>query len=132
MSSQEQRKRWRDYRRSPAGKTATKKYRNSITGREKIKEYNRRRNQARRISCLIAYSGTEPHCACCGEKHLEFLAIDHINGGGNKHRRDNKLSSGDHFFRWLQQNNYPEGFQVLCHNCNQAKGYYGKCPHQNI
>jgi len=19
----------------------------------------------------------------------------------------------------------------FCHNCNQAKGYYGKCPHKN-
>lgn len=33
---------------------------------------------------------------------------------------------------WLRRNNYPNGFQVLCHNCNMAKGFYGKCPHQSI
>ena len=26
-------------------------------------------------------------CACCGEDRYEFLSIDHINGGGAKHRR---------------------------------------------
>ena len=25
---------------------------------------------------------------------------------------------------------YPPGYQVLCHNCNLAKGFYGSCPHQ--
>jgi hypothetical protein len=32
------------------------------------------------------------------------------------------------------QNNFPEGFQILCHNCNFAKGFprnNGKCPHEN-
>ena len=28
-----------------------------------------------------------------------------------------------------RKNNYPEGFQVLCSNCNFAKGKYGSCPH---
>jgi len=25
---------------------------------------------------------------------------------------------------------YPTGFRVLCHNCNQAIGLYGYCPHK--
>ena len=33
---------------------------------------------------------------------------------------------------WRQQN--PEQaakiFQVLCHNCNMSKGFYGYCPHE--
>ena len=28
------------------------------------------------------------------------------------------------------KNNFPKGFQILCHNCNIAKGHYGKCPHE--
>lgn len=67
-------------------------------------------------------------CACCGEDAIEFLSIDHINGGGHKHRK--KTGGGTSFYLWLKRNNYPPGFQVLCYNCNQAKGYYGKCPHQ--
>ena len=31
---------------------------------------------------------------------------------------------------WMIKNNFPKGFQVLCHNCNLAKGFYGKCPHE--
>ena len=66
-------------------------------------------------------------CACCGEDKIEFLAIDHINGGGTKHRKE--VGSGIHLYQWLRRNNYPEGFRVLCHNCNQALGTYGYCPH---
>jgi predicted restriction endonuclease len=66
-------------------------------------------------------------CACCGERRYEFLSIDHINGGGNKHRKE--IGNGK-IYLWLIKNSYPEGFQVLCCNCNQAKGHYGYCPHE--
>jgi hypothetical protein len=33
-------------------------------------------------------------------------------------------------YRWLISSGFPEGFRVLCHNCNQAIGLYGFCPHQ--
>jgi hypothetical protein len=76
-------------------------------------------------------------CNCCGEDTLEFLAIDHINGKGNEHRR--KISpknqtnvSSTVMYRWLIKNNYPDGFQILCHNCNVAKHHHGICPHKKI
>jgi hypothetical protein len=71
------------------------------------------------------------NCACCPNEtvnFLEFLAIDHVAGGGNQHRK--ALGGGDKVYRWLVSNGYPEGFQVLCHNCNCAKGFYGECPHE--
>lgn len=68
-------------------------------------------------------------CVCCGETMPEFLTIDHINGGGTKQRKE--TGGGGEFYRWLIKNNYPDGFQTLCMNCNHAKGHYGKCPHQN-
>jgi hypothetical protein len=40
------------------------------------------------------------------------------------------LRGGVRFYSWLRRNNYPEGYQVLCFNCNIAKGLYGVCPHQ--
>jgi hypothetical protein len=58
---------------------------------------------------------------------LHFLCIDHINGGGSKHRREGKFPS---MYQWLKTHNFPEGFQVLCHNCNMAKFIYGVCPHR--
>lgn len=76
---------------------------------------------------MFAHYGSE--CACCGEDHREFLCIDHIEGGGNKHRAE-VGGTGSVFYAWLRRNGWPEGFRVLCHNCNQARGLYGACPHE--
>jgi hypothetical protein len=85
--------------------------------KEKQREY--------RITALKHYGGGEPHCNCCGETIIEFLSFDHINGGGTKHRK--KIGGG--IALYLIKNNFPLDFQVLCHNCNQAKEFYGDCPH---
>lgn len=82
-----------------------------------------------RIEVLSAYSKGKPQCACCSEETLEFLCIDHINGGGMAHLKQLNRR-GISFYVWLKKNNYPKGFQVLCHNCNLAKGFYSVCPHQ--
>lgn len=74
-----------------------------------------------------AYGG--PICSCCGEKEFFFLSMDHIEGGGNKHR---KSIGRARIYRWLKAQNYPSGFQVLCFNCNLAKGFYGHCPHDIV
>ena len=82
-----------------------------------------------REETMLRYGGNPPRCQCCQESTRQFLAIDHINGGGCKHRK--QLGSfGVNFYAWLRRNGWPDGYQVLCHNCNLAKGYYGACPHQ--
>lgn len=91
----------------------------------KDREYNERM----RLKVLVYYSGNPLKCACCGEGNIEFLTIDHISGKGNEHRRKNNIRGGQHFYRWLIKNNYPEGFQVLCMNCNFSIGKRGYCPH---
>ena len=77
-----------------------------------------------RLEVLAHYGGK---CACCGEGRYEFMAIDHIHGGGGAHRR---MINGS-LERWLKKNNWPDGFRVLCHNCNHALGRYGYCPHKD-
>lgn len=70
-------------------------------------------------------------CKCCGETEPRFLSIDHVNGGGNEHRK--QIGKGYGIFLWLKRNGYPNGFRILCHNCNlgrQANG--GICPHESI
>ncbi len=67
-------------------------------------------------------------CKCCGEENWEFLTIDHINGGGTKHRKD--LGGGTSFFKWLRDNSFPKEFRVLCINCNFSMGRFGYCPHK--
>lgn len=57
------------------------------------------------------------------------MAIDHTQGGGKRHRAKLKTEGGRGFYHWLIKNGFPEGFRVLCHNCNNALGFYGYCPH---
>jgi hypothetical protein len=68
-------------------------------------------------------------CACCGDNNINHLTIDHINGGGTNHRRKIGLNGSSVYF-WLIKNNFPEGYQTLCYNCNCSKGHVGYCPHQ--
>lgn len=91
----------------------------------KVKEYKKKGNQRLR-KIIFEYYGMK--CVCCGETEYKFLSIDHIEGGGNKHRKSLGFGAST-MYSWLKKNNFPKGFQVLCHNCNQAKGFYGKCPH---
>lgn len=92
-------------------------------------ELGKKRHHAQRLEVLRHYSGGEPRCACCGETTVEFLCIDLIFGGGNKHRRETGTLTGK-MYRWLKKSGFPEGFRVLCHNCNMARGFYGRCPHE--
>jgi hypothetical protein len=91
--------------------------------------YTRKYKQKLRHDILVHYSGGLPTCSCCGEKHEEFLSIDHINGDGADHRR--MIGGWGATYRWLISNDFPPGFQVLCMNCNFAKGHNsGGCPHK--
>jgi len=80
----------------------------------------------RRLTVLTHYSGGVLKCACCAESIYEFLCLDHIDGGGNTHR---KALGSRYIYSWIITQGFPLGYQVLCHNCNQAKGFYGLCPH---
>ncbi len=108
-------------------KTAYKIYKqNEIAKYGRSKEALRK--AAIRLEVLKYYSKSDtPNCACCGENHIQFLGIDHINGEGNKHRK----SISNNLYKWLYKSGFPAGFQVLCHNCNLARGFYGRCPHED-
>lgn len=84
-----------------------------------------------KIATFNAYGGAV--CSCCKEKHLEFLTIDHIAGGGTVHRRELAAKGfgwGNSMYRWLKAEGYPSGYRVLCMNCNFAHGKFGYCPHK--
>lgn len=93
---------------------------------ERIRQQARERSKRIRREVLQHYGGK---CECCGEFILEFLALDHIEGGGGAHRK--KINTGN-FAWWLKRNGYPKGYRVLCHNCNMARGIYGYCPHEHL
>jgi len=91
----------------------------------RLVEKNERYAQIRR-DVMCHYGGPEPKCNCCGEWRYEFLALDHINGGGSAEKRE--FGSRGRW-RQIQLAGYPPSYQVLCHNCNQAKHILGVCPH---
>ena len=85
----------------------------------------RMRNDYRTLRNLIldAYGRK---CAMCGEKHVEFLAIDHINNDGNAHRAtiqgNNKGGNSMMIYRDIRNQGFPKDkYQILCHNCNISK-----------
>jgi hypothetical protein len=87
--------------------------------------YSTQKNRELRIKCLEAYGNK---CQCCGETQQEFLAFDHVNGGGRKHRKQ----VGGHMNAWIVRNKFPSSIRILCHNCNQSLAFYGYCPHQKV
>lgn len=82
-----------------------------------------------KAAAFQAYGG--PICVCCNETHVQFLSMDHINGGGNVHRRKIGLKAS-HPYKWLKDNGYPLGFRVLCMNCNFSIGLLKYCPHSQL
>ncbi len=128
-----------------------KRHRASRTKEQRHEEYMRRREKA--IAFSAAWGRKHPEkrklyqqrdrakvkrivfdhygawCHCCDEKEYMFLCIDHIeNGKGNPAKRVNQGI----WYRWIIQNGFPDYLQVLCHNCNMAKGIFGQCPHKGI
>lgn len=99
--------------------------------RARKRETTVRNNVRVKIEVFTAYGGCI--CACCGERELRFLTIDHINNDGAEHRRQlfgkSKQIGGSRLYRVLKKQGYPPGFQVLCFNCNITKGFFGECPH---
>jgi hypothetical protein len=87
-----------------------------------------RKYRAKQKKLVISTYGNV--CECCGISDIDLLSIDHINGNGNKHRKDIGVSAGGNFYTWLINNNYPAGFRVLCYNCNCSLGHNGYCPHK--
>jgi len=76
-----------------------------------------------RMLVINAYGGK---CECCGEDKYEFLAIDHVNGGGKKER---ETMSSYQIMRKVIKENFPKEYRILCHNCNMSLGIFGYCPH---
>jgi hypothetical protein len=93
---------------------------------------NRERRKVLRSAVFAAYGGAV--CACCGEKELAFLTLDHIENNGAAERlkiAGRRNAAGVHTYKWLVKHGYPPGYQVLCMNCNFGKRMNdGVCPHR--
>ena len=66
----------------------------------------------------------EIKCASCGFTDIRALSLDHIDGNGAAHRKEickNSHCGSATLYTWLVANNFPEGFQILCMNCQFIK-----------
>lgn len=64
-----------------------------------------------------------------------MLTIDHIGNDGSKHRDEINGGKGRtksiDMYCWLEDHDFPKGFQVLCYNCNISKHRNGGvCGHR--
>jgi hypothetical protein len=111
-----------------AEKNRHRNRRENFTTEEIEKERERCREQMLKLKLEVLnhYSNGTMHCVNpdCevpgGAKNLDSLCIDHVNGGGKKHTEQLR-KEGVAYYRWLKNNNFPSGFQVLCLNCNNRK-----------
>ncbi len=92
-----------------------------------LKKYRERTQEIKR-ECLEGYGGVR--CACCGETHIEFLSLDHVNNDGNIKRKAGE-QTGRSLYHNLIKQGFPPGYQPLCFCCNNAKAILGACPCQN-
>lgn len=74
-----------------------------------------------KLEVLSYYSGGVPRCAKCGIEDPDVLSIDHIAGGGTRHKKELKEIGHPALYSYLKRNNYPKGYQILCMNCQFKK-----------
>jgi len=105
--------------------------------RPRLNKRGTERRRKRKLEVYSHYSNGVPKCACCGVNGIEFLTVDHIitkleMGKDPKmiEKRFRAKLKGDALNLWLVTNNFPKGFQILCWNCNFAKGVFDECPHK--
>jgi len=118
------------YRESPRGKAIRKENRDRPENKLKIKtKWQEQRVQVYSVYSKRLSNSDIPCCNCCGETIMEFLAVDHVKGRKHLPENEKNLKSKT-LLPFLIKNNFPEDYQILCHNCNNAKAFYGKCPHE--
>jgi hypothetical protein len=95
-----------------------KKYRKM--NREKIILRNKFKRFKLKVMAFHIYSNRTMACVLCGNSNFSQLALDHINGNGTKHRQSNPKANCD-MYRLVKTLKYPNGYRVLCNNCNQLE-----------
>ena len=89
--------------------------------KESKREYQRKLAARYKKEFLSMYGNV---CSCCGESEFEFLTIEHKEGQTKETRRTGLVA-----YRDAVKEYRPDLFEILCWNCNCAKGKLGYCPH---
>jgi len=127
-SQEKQREAHRKWKRSNPDKVRQhnrkyyEKHKEKLQRIEGIRTYNRlaerrKRMKELRLRVITHYGNGECVCVQCGFSDIRALSIDHVNNDGAEKRKIIK----DNIYTWLERNNYPEGYQTLCMNCQWIK-----------
>ena len=108
---------------APASRKVCKRCKNLLTPKTS-RDY-----RANTKILVLKHYSTDLKCACpkCPFPYpgIDFLSLDHIKGRGKHDRKIRKM-----LYQWVKVNKFPDGFQVLCYNCNLAKSGKAECPHE--
>lgn len=65
--------------------------------------------------------GKDLCCDWCNESWFDFLSLNHVEGGGNKDRKENLPDGGKDLYSFLRARDFPDEnkWNVLCHNCQR-------------
>ena len=85
---------------------------------EADKAYYRNYRRRKRRDVIDKLGG---QCIQCGFGDWRGLQIDHVNGGGSKHRKE--FANVWTYYKHIHENLDSGDYQVLCANCNQIRRY---------
>jgi hypothetical protein len=98
-------------------------YKSKAKRKDKVQAYNTTYQRARRQKLkeqIFDLLGRQ--CVVCGyDTDIRALQIDHVNGGGTRHRKS--FPSMTAYYEHILASGTSGEFQTLCANCNQIKRY---------
>ena len=69
---------------------------------------------------VLSHYGPQGKLQCawpdCAVTDVDLLSLDHINNDGARDRNSKRGGGGVALYQRLRTQDYPEGFQTLCHN----------------
>lgn len=117
------------YGQSPAGRETTRRKNATPATKARKKEWKKRnpnhgreRDYIQRLAIIEFYGGK---CLDCGISDVDVLTLDHLEGGGQLHRRNTNSGhkGGSGLYHWVwkfisKDKKPPMNLELVCRNCN--------------
>ena len=103
-----------------------KRYHTDPAFREERKRLAKQWRNKQKLAIFTHYTKGTMKCQCtkCDVTGINFLTLEHKNGGGTQHR---KRMAKTAIYKSIIDDNYPDEYTVLCWNCNCSRGQFGYC-----
>ena len=103
-------------------KKYNKEYRNKEGQKDKKNKKTREARSLLRLEILNHYSNESLVCCRCGYGDVRALDLDHKENNGGDHRKAiGRRGATYDIYAQLKRDGFPDGYQVLCRNCNWIK-----------